>query len=87
MAFEEQLSRVGSLFHDLAALVSRDGADAKFPGAVYALAALPLLLLIKGIFFPSIGPREPPFLMPKVPFVGHIVSLMSEGTGYYTRLL
>lgn len=28
-------------------------------------------------------PREPPVLRPRIPFVGHIIGLLTEGANYY----
>ena len=51
------------------------------------LAIAPLLLVfLKTWLFPKLDPREPPALQPKVPFIGHIISLIRENTAYYARL-
>lgn len=46
-----------------------------------------LLLLLQRYVSPSLDPLEPPLLKPRVPLVGHIISMFQEGSGFYTRLL
>ncbi|KAL2024713.1 hypothetical protein VTK56DRAFT_6914 [Thermocarpiscus australiensis] len=63
--------------------------DNNMPPMIYlfTLAALPLaLLLLRRVLFPSYDPREPPVLRPKIPFLGHAISIAREASGYYTRL-
>jgi hypothetical protein len=57
------------------------------PGMVVAIAALPLILyLVNRVVFPTVDPREPPILRPKIPFFGHIISLIREQTNMFDRL-
>lgn len=56
--------------------------------AVVALASLPLILfLLERLLFPQHDPRGPPLLRPKIPLIGHVISILWEGTDYYARLL
>jgi hypothetical protein len=60
---------------------------ANTPVMVFTIAAMPLIVyLLNKIIFPTVDPREPPVLRPKVPFIGHIVSLLSEKTRFFDRL-
>ncbi|PKS08611.1 hypothetical protein jhhlp_004997 [Lomentospora prolificans] len=57
------------------------------PGMVAAVAALPVALyLFQRVVFPTVDAREPPILRPKVPFFGHIISLIREYTSMFDRL-
>ncbi|KAK3935473.1 cytochrome P450 [Diplogelasinospora grovesii] len=67
----------------------RDGSSNSQTTALLLTAALPLLfiLLLLGKFlYPTFDPREPPVLYPRVPFIGHIISLVREKSGFYARL-
>jgi hypothetical protein len=53
-----------------------------------------VIVILTGLFFllgryvsPSVDSLEPPLLKPRVPLVGHIISMFSEGGGFYVRLL
>ena len=52
-----------------------------------AVALTGLLYLLKACLFPNMDPLEPPLLKPRVPIFGHIISMMTEKAGFYTRLL
>lgn len=57
------------------------------PGEVATALAVPLVLyLVKIVVFPTVDPREPPVLRPKLPFIGHLVSLAREKNSMYDRL-
>ncbi|KAM5374561.1 hypothetical protein ACJA88_008026 [Fusarium oxysporum] len=45
-----------------------------------------LLFLLSRYVSPSLESLEPPLLKPRVPLVGHIISMFSEGGGFYVRL-
>ncbi|KAG5664970.1 hypothetical protein KAF25_008704 [Fusarium avenaceum] len=45
-----------------------------------------LLLLLQRYVSPSLDPLEPPLLKPRAPLVGHIISMLQEGSGFYVRL-
>ncbi|RKL04783.1 hypothetical protein BFJ71_g3564 [Fusarium oxysporum] len=45
-----------------------------------------LLFLLSRYVSPSVESLEPPLLKPRVPLVGHIISMFSEGGGFYVRL-
>lgn len=51
-----------------------------------ALVLLPLVVVLKKVLFPVYDPREPPILRPRVPFFGHVFSLISEASEFYSRL-
>lgn len=51
-----------------------------------AVALTGLLYLLKACLFPTMDPLEPPLLKPRVPIFGHIISMMTEKAGFYTRL-
>ena len=66
---------------------SSGAASGLTPGMLPAIAALPLaVLLLKRVVFPTVSAREPPVLRPKIPFFGHVISLMREKTAMYERL-
>ncbi|KAJ0164669.1 7-alpha-hydroxycholest-4-en-3-one 12-alpha-hydroxylase [Colletotrichum tanaceti] len=54
--------------------------------ATAALVMIPLLLVLKKLLFPTFDPREPPVLRPRMPFFGHVVSLVRESGSFYARL-
>ncbi|EAQ91147.1 hypothetical protein CHGG_03082 [Chaetomium globosum CBS 148.51] len=59
------------------------------PPTVLALALVVLLLilyLLRWALCPTLDPREPPMLWPKIPLIGHSLSIVSEGGEYYGRL-
>lgn len=45
-----------------------------------------ILALLRWALYPTLDPREPPMLWPKIPLIGHSLSIVSEGGGYYDRL-
>ncbi|KXX78948.1 Cholesterol 7-alpha-monooxygenase [Madurella mycetomatis] len=49
-------------------------------------AFLAVLILLKRVLYPTFDPREPPVLHPKIPFLGHLISIAREASGYYARL-
>ncbi|KAH8685074.1 cytochrome P450 [Ilyonectria robusta] len=51
-----------------------------------AIAVIPLLFLLQRLVFPKFDPREPPVLRPKIPVIGHLISMARERTGLYRRL-
>ncbi|KAK6222436.1 prostacyclin synthase [Colletotrichum tabaci] len=51
-----------------------------------ALVTIPLAVVLKKLLFPDFDPREPPVLRPRLPFFGHIVSLVRESGNFYARL-
>ncbi|KAF2179836.1 cytochrome P450 [Zopfia rhizophila CBS 207.26] len=54
---------------------------------VVALATAAIVAaVISKIFGTKPDPREPPVLHPKVPFIGHIIGLLSNGTKYYATV-
>jgi hypothetical protein len=54
---------------------------------ILTLAALPLALFwLNRVLYPALGPREPPLLRPKIPYVGRAISIFREGGNYYGRL-
>lgn len=50
-------------------------------GLVMAVA-----VLLRAISHVNVDPREPPVLYPKIPFVGHLISMFTEGPLYLKRL-
>ncbi|KAF4845417.1 7-alpha-hydroxycholest-4-en-3-one 12-alpha-hydroxylase [Colletotrichum siamense] len=47
---------------------------------------VPLAVILKRLLFPTFDAREPPILRPKVPFFGHVVSLVKEAANFNNRL-
>ena len=88
MATSAQPPPGGNVLQHLFGLVLRDGDGApRSPGAIAGIVALPLVVfLLNRLLFPTVDPREPPILRPKVPVFGHIYSLMRETGAYYSRL-
>lgn len=57
------------------------------PAVLSVVLALPVLfVLLKRLLFPTFDPREPPVLRPRVPFIGHVIALVSERSSWYRRL-
>ncbi|OHF03164.1 prostacyclin synthase [Colletotrichum orchidophilum] len=54
--------------------------------ATAALLLLPLALVLKKLLYPNFDPREPPVLRPRLPVLGHIISLVRESGSFYARL-
>ncbi len=50
--------------------------------AVFAV----LVTLIQRYTAIKIDPREPPYLKPSIPWLGHIVGLVKEGANYFQQL-
>jgi hypothetical protein len=48
--------------------------------------ALVLAFLVLHTLTPSIDPREPSLVKPRIPFVGHIIGMMQHQAGYHIRL-
>ncbi|GAB1320360.1 hypothetical protein MFIFM68171_10570 [Madurella fahalii] len=54
---------------------------------VLVVAVLPaVLILVRQLLYPTVDPREPPVLRPKIPFLGHAISIARDAGGYYARL-
>lgn len=54
------------------------------------IAAIALVVAI-GVYFSGLldvkmDPREPPVIRPKVPFIGHIIGLLTDGPNYMKRI-
>lgn len=55
---------------------------------VLILTATSLALFVfKRVLYLAHDPREPPLLWPKIPFIGHAISIVWEAGGYPERLL
>ncbi|KAI9151503.1 Cytochrome P450 monooxygenase [Paramyrothecium foliicola] len=54
--------------------------------AVLAIVVAAGIWWLQRLIFPALEPLEPPFLRPKVPIVGHVVSMMREKASFYARL-
>lgn len=46
-----------------------------------------LLVLLDCILSPSMHTLEPPVLKPRVPFIGHAITMFREKAGFYSRVL
>ncbi|KAF9876143.1 prostacyclin synthase [Colletotrichum karsti] len=53
---------------------------------IAALILIPLIVVLKRLLFPVFDAREPPILRPKIPFFGHVFSLVREGANFNHRL-
>jgi hypothetical protein len=53
---------------------------------VFLLGIRILLLLLNWIFQLQRDPKEPLFIKPKIPFIGHLIGLTFKKTGYYVEL-
>jgi hypothetical protein len=57
------------------------------PAMVVTIAILSVMLyLLHRVFLPTVDPRHPPVLQPKIPFFGHIISFVFEKTKMFERL-
>jgi hypothetical protein len=43
--------------------------------------------LVQKWLSPTVDAREPPLVPPRIPVIGHIISMIREKAGFYTRLL
>jgi hypothetical protein len=62
-----------------------DNVSVSVAGLAVSLTAVALLLMRHLTL--TVHPLEPPVLQPRVPFFGHIVSMIREKGGFYSRLL
>lgn len=86
MSFGQQSATAGRLHGGFSALLRGEEGHAS-PVIIIVIAALPIvLLLLKKTLYPTFDPREPPVFRPRVPFVGHLVSMILEGGSFYQRL-
>lgn len=53
----------------------------------FTLALPALLLLLSRYVAPTVDENEPPLLKPRIPFIGHIVSMFRDGSNLYVNLL
>ncbi|KAH7118626.1 cytochrome P450 [Dactylonectria estremocensis] len=51
-----------------------------------AMVLTGLLYVLKGFASPVLDSLEPPLLKPRVPIVGHLISMIHEKSGFYPRL-
>lgn len=57
------------------------------PTAVVAIASLAIAIaFLSSVLRMKVDPREPPIVHPKVPFLGHIVGMLTEGPMYLKRV-
>ncbi|KAF7556298.1 hypothetical protein G7Z17_g1523 [Cylindrodendrum hubeiense] len=61
-----------------------DNASVLIAGLAIALTVL--LAVFKRWAIPTLDPLEPPLLKPRVPVIGHIISMIRERAGFYPRL-
>lgn len=61
--------------------------NVSLPNAWAIVTLTGLLFILSRYVSPSVESLEPPLLRPRVPLVGHIISMFSEGGGFYVRLL
>ena len=88
MATSAQSTTGGNVLQHLIGLLLRDAdGSPRSLGAIAGIVALPLVVfLVNKLLFPTVDPREPPILRPRVPVFGHVYSLMRETGVYYSRL-
>lgn len=55
--------------------------------AIAAVILAVATVLVQKWLSPAVDAREPPLVPPRIPVIGHIVSMIREKTGFYTRLL
>jgi hypothetical protein len=53
-------------------------------GAIALVVALGVYL--SGLLDVKIDPREPPVIRPKIPFIGHIIGMLTDGPHYMKRI-
>jgi hypothetical protein len=53
---------------------------------IVPIAVLGGLLLLRNAGGPALDPREPPVLQSRIPFIGHIIGMVAEGTLYFKKL-
>ncbi|KAH8172416.1 cytochrome p450 domain-containing protein [Sarocladium implicatum] len=49
-------------------------------------STLPVILLMRWAFTVHLGENEPPALRPRVPIIGHLFGLMTQGTAFFVNL-
>jgi hypothetical protein len=54
--------------------------------AALAFSVPAVLLLLQTLLLPKLDPSEPPFLKPRIPFMGHVLSMFLEKASFYRRL-
>ncbi|GKU04415.1 7-alpha-hydroxycholest-4-en-3-one 12-alpha-hydroxylase [Fusarium langsethiae] len=61
--------------------------DNSFSSNTWIVVALTALFLVLGRFAsPSVDKNEPPIIKPRVPFIGHIISMLRDGSNLYVNL-
>ena len=53
--------------------------------AVFGLVTALVVSLVNALRF-KVDPREPPVIYPKIPLVGHMIGMLTEGMTYYKNL-
>lgn len=48
--------------------------------------AIAIGVYLSGLLDVKMDPREPPVVRPKVPFIGHIIGLLTDGPNYMKRI-
>ncbi|KAM0273895.1 hypothetical protein ACHAQH_008157 [Verticillium albo-atrum] len=76
-----------SLFQILIGMAPKDGSGVSALTTVaVVILALVLLVFLKHLVFPTFDAREPPVLRPRMPVIGHIVSMLREKANWHARL-
>lgn len=55
--------------------------------ATVAVIVAVATVLVQKWLSPTVDAREPPLVPPRIPVIGHIISMIREKAGFYTRLL
>lgn len=71
--------------YGLAGLFSGTNTNVTFPLVITTIVVL-LGLVLLALVNPRVGPREPPLLKPRIPFIGHMIGLLRHQAGYYSML-
>lgn len=84
MHLEPQSFNMSSLFE------SRNGEERNMQWTMYGGVVIATILLFYNLNLrlrkKPVDPREPVFLYPKIPVIGHIIGLFQYGGAYYTRI-
>ena len=53
---------------------------------ILLMVLVPISFAIHHYLGPKYDPREPPIVQPNIPFLGHIIGLISYGLDYFERV-
>ena len=79
--------RIDSVFGKVVSVLPSSMAEKGLTGVLYILLALAsCFLMLQYLLGVEHDPREPTMIMPRLPILGHAISLVTKNNHYYTAL-